>query len=73
MNESLVHGQQKVYLYGPQIIAQGDAVVVIGKILGKDIKVTALNELEGVDQYIQAGVPKPIAEYTALALLLPRV
>lgn len=57
------NGQQKVYLYGPQIIAQGDAVVVIGKILGKDIKVTALNEQEGVDQYMQAGVPKPIAEY----------
>lgn len=57
------NGQRKVYLYGPQVIAQGDAIVVIGKIIGKDIKVTALCEQEALDQYTQAGIPKPMAEY----------
>ena len=31
--------------------------------IGKDIKVTALSEQEALDQYAQAGIPKPIAEY----------
>lgn len=57
------NGQRKVYLYGPKIIPQGDAVVIVGKILGKDVKVTSLSAEEGVDQYVQSGVPKPLAEY----------
>lgn len=57
------NGQRKVYLYGPQVIAQGDAIAIIGKIIGKDIKVTALSEQEALDQYTQAGIPKPMTEY----------
>lgn len=58
------NGQRKVYLYGPQVIAQGDAVQVIGKIvLGKDVKVTALDEQQALDQYAGLGIPKPLAEY----------
>lgn len=57
------NGQRKVYLYGPKIIPQGDAVVIIGKVLGKDVKVTSISAEEGVNQYVQSGVPKPLAEY----------
>ena len=57
------NGQRKVYLYGPKIIPQGDAIVAVGKILEKDVKITSLSAEEGVDQYIQSGVPKPLAEY----------
>ena len=56
-------GQRKVYLYGPQVIAQEDAIVVIGKMIGKNVRVTTISEQEAFDQYTQAGIPKPMAEY----------
>lgn len=63
----LVHGsrngQQRVYLYGPQLISNRDAIAAIGKALGKQVKVTPLNEQEAVDQLTGKGTPKPFAEY----------
>jgi uncharacterized protein YbjT (DUF2867 family) len=63
----LVHGpkngQKKVYLYGPRLIPQGDAIKTIGKIIGKDVKLTMINEEEAVEQFLASGVPKPFAEY----------
>ncbi|CAG8922834.1 unnamed protein product [Penicillium salamii] len=63
----LVHGpkngQRKVYLYGPRLIAQGDAIVAIGKIVGKDITLATIGEKEALDEYIAGGIPKPLAEY----------
>ncbi|KAF7587630.1 hypothetical protein BBP40_006914 [Aspergillus hancockii] len=56
-------GQRKVYLYGPQVVAQAGALVAIGKIIGKDVKVTAISENVGLDQYTQAGIAKLRAEY----------
>ncbi|KOS44937.1 hypothetical protein ACN38_g4139 [Penicillium nordicum] len=56
--------QRKVYLYGPQLIAQGDAVVAIGKIIGKDVKITIIDEEEeALDQYLEHAPSKPFAEY----------
>ncbi|KAF9885328.1 hypothetical protein FE257_013045 [Aspergillus nanangensis] len=57
------NGQRKVYLYGPQVIAQGDAISAIAKIIGKEVKVTAIGEQEALDQFAQAGIPKVVAEY----------
>lgn len=57
------NGQRKVYLYGPQLIAQGDAIVAIGKIIGKDVKLTIIDEEEALDQYLAHGMHKPLAEY----------
>ncbi|CAI7602639.1 unnamed protein product [Penicillium palitans] len=63
----LVHGpkndQKKVYLYGPRLITQGDAIVAIGKIIGKDVKLTTINKEEALDQYLAHGMHKPLAEY----------
>lgn len=57
------NGQRKVYVYGPQEISQKNAVESIGKILGKPVKITQVTPQEGVEQYVQAGTPQPLAEY----------
>ncbi|KGO42116.1 hypothetical protein PEX1_077130 [Penicillium expansum] len=57
------NGQKKVYLYGPRVIAQGDAIVAIGKIIGKDVKLTLIDEEEALGQFIAGGIPKPFGEY----------
>ena len=57
------NGQQIVYLYGPQILAQGDAIKAAGKVLGKDVKVISMNEHEAIKQFEANHVPKPMAEY----------
>ncbi|CAG8397754.1 unnamed protein product [Penicillium salamii] len=63
----LVHGpkngQRKVYLHGPNLIAQGDAIVAIGKVIGKDITLATIGEKEALDEYIAGGISKPLAEY----------
>ena len=57
------NGQRKVYLYGPQVLMQKDAIAVVGKMLGKDIKVSDVSEQEGREQFTNAGIPKPVADY----------
>lgn len=57
------NGQSKVYIYGPKILPQGEAIVTVGKVLGKDVKITSISAEEGMEQYVQSGVPKPVAEY----------
>ncbi|CRG91500.1 hypothetical protein PISL3812_08549 [Talaromyces islandicus] len=65
------NGQQKVYLYGPQIMSQGDAIQTIGKVLGKDVKLTALSPQEGLDEFLRNGAPKPFADYMIRMLDAP--
>ncbi|KAL4783695.1 hypothetical protein BJX76DRAFT_244931 [Aspergillus varians] len=60
------NGQRKVYLYGPEPIPQGDAILRIGNILGKAVQLKIISEQEALDQYIQAGIPKPVANYIVL-------
>ncbi|KAJ5871907.1 uncharacterized protein N7529_004260 [Penicillium soppii] len=57
------NGQKKVYLYGPRLIPQGDAIVTIGKLVGKDVKLTIIDEEEALEQSLAHGFPKPLAEY----------
>ncbi|KAF9888636.1 hypothetical protein FE257_008394 [Aspergillus nanangensis] len=57
------NNQQKIYLYGPKIIAQEDGISVVAKSINKDVKITTITEQEALDQYIQAGIPKAVAEY----------
>ncbi len=56
-------GERHVYLYGPERKSTGDMLVEVGKVLGKDVKVTSLNEEEGLQQFQSLGLPKPFAEY----------
>lgn len=57
------NGQQQVFLYGPQVIPQGDALVKVGKALGKDVKITGVDEEEGRQIWQGLGIPKPFIEY----------
>ncbi|CAI7583811.1 unnamed protein product [Penicillium glandicola] len=57
------NGQRKVYLYGPKIIPQGEAMLTIGKLLGKEVKVTAISGEEALEQYTRIGIPKPLGDY----------
>lgn len=57
------NGQRKVYLYGPQVLGQAEAILAIGKVLGKTVNIGPLSEQQAVDEYVQTGVPKPVAEY----------
>lgn len=57
------NNQKKVYLYGPQILTQRAALDIIGDVLGKGIKVSALTPQEATDQFLGAGIPKPLVDY----------
>jgi uncharacterized protein YbjT (DUF2867 family) len=57
------NGQRKVYLYGPRIMSQGDAIQIVGKVLGKDVKLTKLSQQEQLDQFLTSGMPKRFADY----------
>ena len=63
----LVHGpkngQKKVYIYGPQIISQGEAIKRVGKVLGKTLELESMNEEQAMSSYLGAGIPKMLAEY----------
>ena len=57
-------GQNAVYLLGPEMTSQRDAVAIIGRALGKDIKMTPIvDEEEGVKSYMDTGMPEPVARY----------
>ena len=57
------NGQQKVYLYGPQLLAQEDAIVEVGKALGKDLKLKKLNAEEARSHFQSLGFPPPLIDY----------
>lgn len=61
-------GQCKVFLYGPQILSQKQALEIIGEVLGKEIKVSGIGAEEALAQYLAKGAPKPMAEYMIRAL-----
>ena len=51
-----------VYLYGPDLVSQRDALAVIGRAIGRDVKITELNEQEGAEMYMKEyGTPEPAA------------
>ena len=61
--EGTKNGQRKVYVYGPQIITQADAIKAVGKALNKDVKITAISAEEGLQKSMDHGAPPPIAKY----------
>ncbi|KAL2826550.1 hypothetical protein BJY01DRAFT_145675 [Aspergillus pseudoustus] len=62
--EGNAQGKTEVYLYGPQIQPQGEAIERVARILGKEgVEVTALGGRDAVEQFVQVGIPRPVAEY----------
>lgn len=57
------NGQKKVYLYGPQLRTHREAIEEVGKVLGKEVKITELNAEEGRKHFTQHGLPPPIIDY----------
>jgi uncharacterized protein YbjT (DUF2867 family) len=51
-----------ITLCGPKLVSQGDAMGIFGKAIGKDVKVTEVNEEEGVTILIENGVPEFVAK-----------
>lgn len=50
-------------LYGPEFISQRDAVGIIGRTIGKDLKVTPLDDQEGLGYFMQSmHLPEPAAK-----------
>lgn len=68
----LTHGprnnQRKVYVYGPKFLSQKEAVETIAKVLGKEVKISNITEQEELETRLQAGTPRPIAEYLVQTL-----
>lgn len=53
-----------VSISGPQMIDQTEVVVTIGKVLGKDVKLTEIDEEAGIDQFVEMlGAPRPAAQH----------
>ena len=50
-------------MYGPQLLAQTDAILEIGKALGKELKIKDLNADEARENFKQLGFPPPIIDY----------
>lgn len=55
-------GKNSIFLFGPQIISQRDAVAAIGRATGKDFKVVAITEEEAIQGYKAIGVPEHLAK-----------
>ncbi|OGE47814.1 hypothetical protein PENARI_c036G06012 [Penicillium arizonense] len=53
--------RNSIPLCGPKLVSQRDAVGIFGKALGKDIKVTELDETEGAENLLKIGVPDLVA------------
>ena len=56
-------GKTIVGLVGPQMTSQRDAVAAIGKGIGRELKVTEIDEETGLQQLLDSNVPKFIAEH----------
>ncbi|KAJ5601722.1 hypothetical protein N7510_011256 [Penicillium lagena] len=57
------NNQRKVYLYGPKIFTHQEGIGAIAKVLGKEVKFSKINAQEELDGHLQAGAPRPFAEY----------
>jgi uncharacterized protein YbjT (DUF2867 family) len=59
-------GKNIVHLNGPQLMSQRDAVAVIGRALGKEVKVLEIDEAAYMELIVSgAGLPEPIAKHMA--------
>ncbi|KAF2128222.1 NAD(P)-binding protein [Dothidotthia symphoricarpi CBS 119687] len=57
------NGQNKVYLYGPEVLSMHDSIAKIGKALGKDMTITARSPEETYDKLIGSGIPAASAKH----------
>lgn len=56
-------GQRKVFLYGPQVLPQQEALQIVAEVLGKKITISGMTPEQALEDYTAQGVPKPLADY----------
>lgn len=57
------NGQQKVYLYGPEILSIHDSIVKIGKTLDRPVTISPQSRDDAYKGYIGMGLPEGMAQY----------
>ncbi|KAI1616422.1 hypothetical protein EDD36DRAFT_415318 [Exophiala viscosa] len=63
------NGKNWILLYGPDVISQGDAIETIGRVIGKDARITRLDEEGAVEFYTTTShLPEPLARKMAALL-----
>jgi uncharacterized protein YbjT (DUF2867 family) len=60
--------QNAISLYGPELISLRNAVAIMGSVFGKNIKVTELDEQDGLDAMKVSGIPEPVAKHLVKVL-----
>ena len=57
-------GQKIIYLYGPELLSQADAVKTYAKVLGKDFKVVSISKEDAYKTFVEEHkLPVPAAKY----------
>jgi uncharacterized protein YbjT (DUF2867 family) len=60
--------QNAISLYGPELISLRNAVAIMGRVFGKNIKVTELDEQGGLEAMKASGIPEPVAKHLVKVL-----
>ncbi|KAH8888093.1 NAD(P)-binding protein [Thozetella sp. PMI_491] len=60
-------GKNAIYLCGPKFVSQRDAAIIFGRGLGKEIKVTTVDEDTEIDE-MASRIPRPAAEMIIKAI-----
>ena len=66
-------GKNVVRLCGPEVMSQRDAIDTIGRVIGQDIKVTQLDEQEGVEFFMKSAHLPESAARQLVQMLKKRV
>ena len=56
-------GQDYVYLFGPDILAEDKTFEILGKVLGEKIEIVRVDDDEGLQVLLHEGLPEPVAKY----------
>ncbi|KAJ7724654.1 hypothetical protein B0H16DRAFT_1430376 [Mycena metata] len=56
-------GEKTILLCGPEVMSQGDAVKIIGRVVGKEVTVEAVGDEQAVKGMAASGTPEPLAKY----------
>lgn len=64
------NGQREVYVYGPKVRSQKDAIETVASILGKKISISPMSEEQGAEMFKQ-HMPAPFATYLAKTFASP--
>jgi len=55
--------ERAIFLYGPELLSQTDAIKILAKVVGKDPKIEADNKQDAYKLFLDNGLPVPYAEY----------